>query len=96
MYLKEEGFEDITGIDMCQKMLDRATENKAYNEVYRVELGKKNSIPKCHKNSYDFVVCPSLISNNGGLKRDFDRIIFENLLQCCRVGGYVIFATKID
>ena len=42
-------------------------------------------------NAFEFVLVPSMI-NNGG----FDIKVFVQLLQCLRVGGFAIFATKLD
>ena len=40
---------------------------------------------------YDFVVSPSLINNN-----DLTVKIFENILDFLKIGGYAIFATKLN
>ena len=40
---------------------------------------------------YDFVVVPSMINNNG-----FDQKVFLDLIGTVRVGGFVIFATKLN
>lgn len=50
-----------------------------------------SNIPEKYKNAYDFVICPSMINNNG-----FDRKVFIDLLYCLKVDGFVVFATKLN
>lgn len=55
-------------------------------------IGTEDSkIPEKYKNNYDFVICPSMINNNG-----FDRKVFLDLLYCLKVDGFVVFATKLN
>ena len=79
-------------MDYSKKMLDVARANKAYKSLERVVFGQPSTvIPEEHLNAYDFVVAPSLINNN-----DHDSLIFENLISCLKMGGFAIFATKLD
>ena len=43
-------------------------------------------------NVYDFVICNSLINNI----IDFQDVIFQQLHDCLKTGGYAVFATKLD
>lgn len=49
------------------------------------------SVPPEYKNQYDFVVVPSLINNNG-----YGRKVFTDMLYCLKVGGFAVFATKLN
>ena len=44
-----------------------------------------------YKDQFDFVVVPSLINNNG-----YDRKVFTDMLYCLKVGGFAVFATKLN
>lgn len=48
-------------------------------------------IPEEHHNKYDFVISASMINNDG-----FDERVFIDLLKCLKLGGFVIFATKLN
>ena len=48
-------------------------------------------IPEQHINKYDFVISASMINNDG-----FDSRVFKDLLKCLKLGGFVIFATKLN
>ena len=79
-------------MDYSKKILAIAASTKCYQSLERVVFGQQETeIPPEHLEAYDYVVAPSMINNN-----DLDRMIFENLLQCCKIGGFIIFATKLD
>ena len=44
-----------------------------------------------YKDQYDFVVVPSMINNNG-----FDLKVFKDMLYCLKIGGFAVFATKMN
>ena len=48
-------------------------------------------VPDEHLDQYDFVISPTMINNN-----DLDEKVFLDLLSCLKLGGFVIFATKLD
>ena len=48
-------------------------------------------IPEKHHDKYDFVISASMINNDG-----FDSRVFKDLLKCLKLGGFVIFATKLN
>jgi len=91
-YLRYDGYQKIVGVDYSRKILAIASMNKCYQSLERVIFGQKGlDIPQHHLGAYDFVIAPSLINNN-----DLDRTIFENLISCCKIGGFIIFATKLN
>ena len=97
-YLKQDGYANIDGMDKNQQMLNMASENKAYDELLNITFGDPDSVPNAFKDTYDFVIASSLVCKNHepGMCKEADRTIFENLLYCTKVGGYVIFAAKQD
>ena len=91
-YLKHEGFHNVYGVDCSYNLLSIAEEKKAYKKLQRLVVDSKDvEIPEEYVNAFEFVLVPSMI-NNGG----FDIKVFVLLLQCLRVGGFAIFATKLD
>lgn len=48
-------------------------------------------VPEQYIEKYNFVISNSMINNDG-----FDEQIFIHLLKCCKLGGYIIFATKLN
>ena len=91
-YLKHEGFHNVIGVDCSYNLLSIAEEKKAYKKLQRQVIGNKDvEIPAEFEEAFEFVICPSMI-NNGG----FDIKVFTQMLQCLRVGGFAIFATKLD
>jgi len=44
-----------------------------------------------HKGKYDFVIAASMINNN-----DCEKKMFLDLLDCLKIGGFAIFATKLN
>lgn len=87
------GFKDIVGIDCSKSLLEQANNTKSYIGTDRVYFGEQNvPIPESYKGKQDFVVCHSMINNI----LDSSNIIFHQMIDCLRVGGYAVFATKID
>ncbi len=91
-YLKEEGFHNVYGVDCSYQLLQLAEEKKTYKKLERLVFGQRDvEIPESYHGAFEFVICPSMI-NNGG----FDDKVFKDTLKCLRVGGYAIFATKLN
>lgn len=91
-YLKEEGFHNVSGIDCSYNLLSIAEEKKTYKNLERLVFGQSGvEIPEHYHNAYEFVIVPSMI-NNGG----FDKKVFVDILNCLRIGGFAIFATKLN
>lgn len=91
-YLKELGFFKIQGIDCRRTKLLCAEQKQVYENVQRGVFGIKGSVvPENFLNAFDFVTCASLINNC-----DLTIKIFEDLISCVKIGGFIIFATKLD
>ena len=91
-YLKEEGFHNVYGIDCSYNLLSIAQEKKTYKKLERLVFGQPDvEVPESYHNAFEFVIVPSMI-NNGG----FDMKVFEDILKCLRIGGFAIFATKLN
>lgn len=91
-YLKEEGFHNVYGVDCSYNLLSIAEEKKTYKKLERMVVGQEGvDIPENYHGAFEFVMVPSMI-NNGG----FDMKVFKDVLLCLKVGGYAIFATKLN
>lgn len=91
-YLKEEGFHNVYGVDCSYNLLSIAQEKKTYKKLERLVFGQKDvPIPEDYHAAFEYVMVPSMI-NNGG----FDLEVFKDILLCLKVGGYAIFATKLN
>jgi 2-polyprenyl-3-methyl-5-hydroxy-6-metoxy-1,4-benzoquinol methylase len=57
-----------------------------------VNIGdKKCKVNTIHNEKYDFVVCPTMINNDG-----WDDQVFHQLRNYAKLGGYIIFSTKLN
>ena len=91
-YLKEEGFHNVFGIDCSYNLLSIAEEKKTYKKLERLVFGQQGvDIPSAYDGAFEYVIVPSMI-NNGG----FDKKVFVDILNCLRIGGFAIFATKLN
>jgi len=88
-YLKKDGFQHIHGIDCSKSLLEAAQEKNIYKSLDKVAFGEVEA-PKTHNDKYDFVVSASMINNDG-----WDEGIFHTLLDYTKMGGFLIFATKL-
>lgn len=69
-----------------------AEEKKCYKSIDKVNIGDKNcTINPIHNDKYDFVVCPTLINNDGWTSE-----VFQQLRSYAKMGGYIIFSTKLN
>lgn len=89
-YLRQDGFCNINGIDCSKNLLSIAETKKAYTKLEKVALGEVE-IPSEHNGLYDFVISSSMINNDG-----WDEKIFHEMLKQVKMGGILIFATKLD
>lgn len=90
--LKEQGFKNIYGLDISEKMLEIAEDKNIYKSLDQVELGQEDFIetfPIPYKNKFDFVTCAGFINNN-----QIDEKIFEQMLLTLKNGGKMIFAAR--
>lgn len=91
-YLKELGFQRISGIDCRQTKLQTAQSKKCYQSIERLVFGLEDSVvPEKYIGKFDFVTCASLVNNS-----DLSIKIFYDLLSTVKIGGFVIFASKLD
>lgn len=89
-YLREDGFLHITGMDCSKNLLQIAQEKKAYERLEKVVFGQEEAPPD-HTGKYDVVISASMINNDG-----WDARAFQKLLTYVKMGGFVIFTTKLD
>ena len=79
-------------MDVSNSLMQIAKEKKVYEHLEKVVFGEEYTvIPEQHHNKYDFVISASMINNDG-----FDENVFLHLLQCLKIGGFCIFATKLN
>lgn len=71
-------------------MLEAAKDKKFYESLEKVAFGEMEA-PERHSGKYDFVVSASMINNDG-----WDEQIFHQLLKYVKLGGFIIFATKLS
>ena len=91
-YLKLDGFFRISGMDCSKNLLKIAKDKKVYENLERIVFGQDDTaIPEEHHEQYDFVISASMINNN-----DCDKRMFLDLLKCLKIGGFAIFATKLN
>lgn len=92
--LSKEGYKNITGIDISQKMLDQAAEKKVYSNLHKFELCQNDhigSFPMSLRNKFDFVTAAGLINNNY-----MDEKLFEQMLLSLREFGYLVFTARFS
>lgn len=89
-YLKNDGFLHITGMDCSKNLLAISESTKAYERLDRVAIGETQA-DEHHEDRYDFVISSSMINNDG-----WDERVFEQMLGYVKMGGFVIFATKLN
>lgn len=89
-YLRQDGFCNITGIDCSKNLLQIAEQKKSYQKLEKVAIGE-SEISDSHTNKYDFVISSSMINNDG-----WDEEVFHQMLKCVKMGGMLIFATKLN
>lgn len=79
-------------MELSKEMLKMAEDKKCYKSIEKVNIGDKNcKINPIHNDKYDFVVCPTLINNDG-----WDVEVFKQLRNYTKMGGYIIFSTKLN
>lgn len=92
--LKEAGFQNINGIDISQKMLEKAEEKGCYSQLVNLQLNQEehvDSVPFDQRGKHDFVTAAGLINNNF-----MDLRIFEQMLICLKPGGYLVFSARFS
>lgn len=77
-------------MDCSKNLLSVAKENRAYEKLEKFVFGEKEPQPE-HIGKYDVVISASMINNNG-----WDKNAFHKLLAYVKMGGFVIFTTKLS
>lgn len=88
--MREDGFLHVTGMDCSKNLLKIAQEKKVYERLDKTVFGQEDVDPS-HLGKYDVVICASLINNDG-----WDKSSFETLLTYVKMGGFIIFTTKMN
>lgn len=89
-YLKHDGFMHISGLDCSKNLLQIAEQKKVYERLDKVAIGEAEVDPS-HIGKYDYVISSSMINNDG-----WDEQVFHKLLELVKMGGFLIFATKLS
>ena len=89
-YLKQDGFLNISGIDCSKNLIKIAEEKKIYQKLDKIVMGESDVVPQ-EEGKYDFVISASMINNEG-----WDEKIFLQLLHYVKMGGFIIFSTKLN
>ncbi|MGD1714038.1 class I SAM-dependent DNA methyltransferase [Hydrocoleum sp. CS-953] len=85
--LYNRGFTNITGVDISQKLLDKATQRQVYRELVKANLQQQLSWPD---NTFDATYSIGVLTY---FPDNFP------LLEFCRVtrpGGWVLFSQRVD
>jgi len=77
-------------MDCSKNLLQLAEQKKAYEKLDRVAIGESEACPS-HNGKYDFVISASMINNDG-----WDEEVFQQMLSYVKMGGFIIFATKLN
>lgn len=89
-YLKNDGFLHITGLDCSRSLLQVAKETRCYESLEKGVFGQ-NELDESHYGKYDVVISSSMINNDG-----WDREAFSRMLLYVKMGGFIIFTTKLN
>lgn len=89
-YLKKDGFLHITGMDCSKNLLEIAKTKKAYERLDRIAIGESETDPS-HDGKYDFVISATMLNNDG-----WNEDVFLQCLRYLKMGGFVIFTTKLN
>lgn len=92
--LRQDGFKNITGIDISQKMLDLAKSKSIYSNLEKFELCQDDHIGtfSMHlRNKFDFMTAAGLINNNY-----MDEKLFEQMLLSTKQCGYLVFTARFS
>lgn len=90
--LSEHGFKQVSGVDVSQKMLEKAQEKGIYKTLDQLELGQEEfleTFPYPYRNKFDFVTCAGFLNNN-----QMDGGVLEQMLLALKNGGMMVFAAR--
>lgn len=86
--LRVLGYGNITGIDLSQKMLDRAASLKVYRRLERMTLGETLAF---HSDLFDGVISTGVFTEGHAPPSSFDELV-----RVTRPGGHIIFTVRDD
>lgn len=90
--LKQDGFFRLSGLDCSKSLLEIARDKKCYEILDKAVFGDDEYLvdPK-YQEKFDFVISATMINNDG-----YTFKVFTDMLQCLKLGGFLIFATKLN
>jgi SAM-dependent methyltransferase len=86
--LRVLGYEDLVGIDISERMLDKADEKGAYKVLHRMALGEPL---RFGSGSFSAAVCVGVFTTNHAPPEALDELV-----RVVGPGGWVIFSVRDD
>ena len=86
--LRVLGYEDLVGIDISERMLEKAGEKDAYRGLHRMVLGEPLSFDA---SSFSAAVCVGVFTTNHAPPEALDELV-----RVVEPGGWVIFSVRDD
>jgi len=77
-------------MDCSKNLLAIAEQKKVYSKLEKIAIGE-TEIDQSHHGEYNFVISSSMINNDG-----WDEKLFHQMLSLVKMGGILIFATKLN
>ena len=85
-YLTEKGYEDVSALDMSEKMLSEARKKDVYKRFYFATLGQKLEIAD---KEFDSVIASGVFTEGHAGPEAFDELI-----RITKPGGYIVFSLR--
>jgi SAM-dependent methyltransferase len=86
--LRVLGYEDLVGIDISERMLEKAGEKGAYSGLHRMVLGEPLGFAD---GSFSAAVCVGVFTTNHAPPESLDELV-----RVVEAGGWVIFSVRDD
>jgi predicted TPR repeat methyltransferase len=86
--LRVLGYEDLVGIDISKRMLEKAVEKDAYHSLHRMVLGEPLGFDA---SSFSAAVCVGVFTTNHAPPEAFDELV-----RVVEPDGWVIFSVRDD
>ena len=86
--LRVLGYEDLVGIDISERMLEKASEKDAYHRLHRMVLGESLSFDAA---SFSAAVCVGVFTTNHAPPEALDELV-----RVVEPEGWVIFSVRED
>lgn len=95
--LRQIGFRNLSGVDCNKSLLDQAKDSRCFTGTDRINFGLETCpVPLQYIGKHDFVVCHSLVNNMLDTMEMSIETILQQFLDCLKVDGHAVFATKLD